>query len=118
MEQAICDDILIQEDSVECRPEKVSASILDENVDIHLVRKYFSQDAWLVLQDVLKHKKKMTWVCSICQHDLHGKTSGPSVCCESCLSWFHFQCVGLVKLPKARNWFCRSCHASAVATPS
>ena len=57
-EQVIRDNILIQEDSVECRPEKVSASILDKNVDIHLVRKYFSQDAWLVLQDVLKHKKK------------------------------------------------------------
>ena len=56
-EQALKRDILIEEDDVECRPEKVSAAIADENVDVHLVRKYFTADAWLVLQDVLHQKK-------------------------------------------------------------
>ena len=36
---------LIEEENVECRPEKVSNAVLDENVDICLVRKYFSHEA-------------------------------------------------------------------------
>lgn len=48
--QALKKDTLIEEDQVECRPEKVSDAIADQNVDIHLVRKFFTHDAWLVLE--------------------------------------------------------------------
>ena len=104
------DGILIEEDAVECRPDYVSNSILDENVDIFLIRKYFSTDAWMIVEDVLDHKKNhVVWVCKACSHDLH---SEPSVICEACicLTWFHFRCVGLTSRPKKTNWFCRSCH--------
>ena len=36
--QAALKGELIEEENVECRPEKVSNGVLDENVDIHLVR--------------------------------------------------------------------------------
>ena len=111
--QALKKDILIEEDRVECRPEKVSDAICDENVDIHLVRKCFTHDAWLVLENMLSQKThRMTWVCNVCYHDLHAESSGPSVICDCCLKWFHFTCVGIVKQPKATNWFCRSCYAA------
>lgn len=104
---------LIEEEHIECRPERITDAVVDDNVDIHLVRKYFTYDAWLLVEQVLKRKqKKMTWVCNLCHHDLHSKTSGLSIVCESCLQWFHFACVGLSKQPKTKNWFCRACYAA------
>ena len=100
---------LIEEDMVECRPEKVTNAIIDDNVDIHLVRRYFSNDAWMVLQDLVERKKEQdTWSCKSCCHDLEGQ----SIICESCLEWFHFHCVGLVQQPKSKNWYCRQCIAA------
>ena len=78
---------LIEEESVECRPEVVPNAVLDENVDVFLVRKYFTNDAWLLVTDVLKQKKKHpVWICQECQHDLH---SAASLICELCLTWYH-----------------------------
>ena len=42
----------IEETSVEVLPEKLPDAVLDENVDINLVRHYFSNDAWILVQDV------------------------------------------------------------------
>ena len=47
---------LVQEDDVECRPERVPNSVLDENVDVFLIRKYFSTDAWLMVESILERK--------------------------------------------------------------
>ena len=35
---------LIDEDQVEVRPETLPDTVLDENVDVHLVRRYFTND--------------------------------------------------------------------------
>ena len=43
---------LVEEEDVEKRPERVPNAILDENVDIYLIRKYFSNDAWLVTKSL------------------------------------------------------------------
>ena len=102
---------LIEEEDVECKPELVADAVADENVDIHLVRKYFTSDAWMLVAEAVKHKlKKMVWTCHACFHDLRTEQS---IGCDSCLLWFHFKCVGLTTLPKSRNWFCRSCFAAA-----
>ena len=37
----VVDGVLIEEDQVECRPEKVPNAVLDENIDVHLVRSFF-----------------------------------------------------------------------------
>ena len=117
-ELALKQAVLIEEEHVECRPERITDAIIDENVDVHLIRKYFTYTAWLLVGQVLKRKqKKMTWVCNICNQDLHAKTSGPSFICESCLLWFHFAYVGLSKQPKTKNWFCRSCYAASKSDP-
>ena len=101
------DGKLIEEEQVECRPEKIPNSDLDENVDVHLVHSYFTNDAWLIVKDVLKRKTKSTsWICHSCNHDLHTQAS---IICESCLQWYHFQCVGVMAQPKKKNWFCHSC---------
>ena len=88
---------------MECRPEKVIDSIFDGSVDIRCVIRFFTHDAWLVIEDMMKRKKENVWVCkSSCQHDLGEE----SIAYESCLHWYHFHCVGLIKKPKVKNWFC------------
>ena len=32
---------LIEEEDVETKPERVPTAVLDENVDVHLIRKFF-----------------------------------------------------------------------------
>ena len=44
---AALNDSLIEE-HIECRPEKVSDAVVDVNVDVKLIRKYFSYDGWLL----------------------------------------------------------------------
>ena len=103
---------LIDENKVECRPEKVSNAILDQSVDIRCVRCFFTHDAWLVVEDMIRRKNEFpVWICKYCQHDLGEEK--PSIICESCLEWYHWHCVGLGKQPKAKNWFCRECHRSS-----
>ena len=116
-ERALKQAVLVEEEHVKCRPERITDAVVDENVDIHLIRKYFTYDAWLFVEQVLKRKqKKVTWICNACHSYLHDKASGPSIIillCQSCSLWFHFSCVGLTKQPKAKNWFCRLCYAAS-----
>ena len=79
---------LIEEDRVECSPEQIPDSILNENVDVCLVCHYFSSDAWMLLEAVLKNKaEKIVWTCKLCHHDLH---SEQSIIYEACLQC-HFK---------------------------
>jgi zinc finger SWIM domain-containing protein 3 len=99
---------LIKEEEVECIPEKINNAVLDENVDIYLIRKYFSNDAWLLVEDVLSRKREnVSWICVSCNQDLHSRQS---IICDLCMNWHHLDCVGLTKIPKTRNWFCRCCY--------
>lgn len=100
---------LIEENQVEVCPEKLPVAVLDENVDIHMVRKYFTNDAWMIIQDAVKQKALYPYICKLCHHDLN---EAESLVCEHCLSWFHLKCTGLKKLPKRKFWFCRKCYES------
>ena len=101
---------LIQEEDVEIQPERITNAVIDENVDIHLIRRFFSNDAWLQVVDVMKQKhSNAVYMCKYCSHDLEEFSS---IVCDHCLTWFHLKCVGLKQSPKARYWFCRGCHAS------
>ena len=73
--------------SVVCRPEVVPNAVLDKSVDIFLIRKYFTNDALLLVMDMLERKKEdPVWICRVCQHDLHSEAS---LICELCLTWYH-----------------------------
>ena len=102
--------MLIEEDQVECCPERLPDALLDDNVDVHIVRQYFTNDAWMVVEDVVRQKvSHPVYVCRICFHDLH---EAESIACDHCLSWFHVKCTALKKTPKQKYWFCRKCHES------
>lgn len=101
---------LIEENEVECKPENVPNAVLDENVNLAIVKKYFTSEAWILVDQIQNLKRQnVSWTCHHCGHNLDEK----SVCCEGCLHWYHFKCVGLIRKPKMKNWFCRQCYADA-----
>ena len=63
-EKEVCAVILkdcgkpIEEDEVEVHPEELPDAAIDENVDVHLIRKYFTNDTWLLVKDVLQTKQE------------------------------------------------------------
>ena len=107
-ELAVKDGVLIDEECIECQPERVTDAIADENVDVCMVRKFFTYEGWMIVEQVVHEKvTRMKWKCNMCHHDLSDKL-GESVACDCCLLWFHFSCVGLTKHPKTKNCFCRA----------
>ena len=65
-------NVLILEDQIETRPEKVPDGIIDENVDIHLIRRFLTNDAWLVLKKLTEMKQSTgVCLCRVCFKDLH-----------------------------------------------
>ena len=79
---------LIQEISVEVQLDNLPDAVLDENVDIQLIHRYFSNDAWLLGQDVIS--RNPVYTCKICYQSVHHFLS---IVCEHCLTWFHMKCV-------------------------
>ena len=51
-----CPGNLIDEEHVEVRSKRLPDTVLDENMDVSLIRKYFTQDAWLLVMDVVRQK--------------------------------------------------------------
>ena len=47
---------LVQQDELEECPERISDAVLDENVDIHIIRKCFSYAAWQKVTEMIKQK--------------------------------------------------------------
>ena len=98
---------LIEENEVECRPESIPRKCMDDNVCIGQIRKYFSFDAWNLLEATMDTMRtRGGWTCSVSHTDLH---SSESICCDGCLDWVHFRCTGLRRAPKSKRCFCRSC---------
>lgn len=104
---------LIEEHQVEVFPERLPDAMRDENVVIHIVRQYFTNDAWMILEDAVRQKATFPYVCKLSFHNLH-ETDEESLtmACYHCLCWFHLKCTGLKKAPKTKFWFCRKCHES------
>ena len=80
---------------MEIRPEPIPASCLDKNVCVQSVQKYFTEDAWAALKQVIEIVKKNTvWYCGVCLKAIDDNAEN-SIMCDSCLCWFHFCCVSL-----------------------
>lgn len=97
---------LLDGGTVEQRPERVHSGIRDENVDVNLVRRFFSDDAWEAVKMVIDAKNQESWSCNECNSNLEDHDS---VMCDYCLTWSHLPCVGMQKKPKTKLWKCRVC---------
>ena len=72
--------------------------MLDDNVDCDDIRSFFSDDAWIALEQVLAVKSRnAVWTCRECLYKIdNGQIL---IVCDSCLEWNHLTCVGLRKCP-------------------
>ena len=101
---------LIDEGDIQVKPENIVDGVMDENVDITLIRKYFTPDAWMLIENVITQKRRsQQFTCSGCSQTL-SETCQWVIACDHCLCWFHLSCMGLKRLPKAKHWFCGNCH--------
>ena len=92
---------LVEEEDVMVLPERIPASCLDKNVCIQSVQKYFSEDAWAAVLQVVEVVRSAVWFCGACSKEINDETEN-SIMCDSCLSWFHFPCV-TIKDTKNKN---------------
>lgn len=96
---------LIDEKSIETRPEKLTSAVLDESIDLSSIKKFFTEDGWVTLQETLKFKKTLdVWPCKICQLPCEDNC----IRCDMCLEWLHFKCT---KVPARKNgiFCCKFC---------
>ena len=106
---------LIQEDGVEILPERITASCLDDQVHLDSCKKYFTQDGWLAVQNVLRAiQKNPAYYCGSCTRPIDDDEED-SIQCDSCLVWYHFKCVNLKQKPKRTTWFCHPCYQTVAA---
>ncbi|XP_043269802.1 uncharacterized protein [Venturia canescens] len=106
----------IQEESVESNPDAVCDSIIDDDINILSMKKYFSGDAWRVVEQILECKRKNdVFLCAVCAVDLDTTIDESSsnckfsIRCDYCVLWYHVGCVGLKKPPKSKLWKCNRC---------
>jgi hypothetical protein len=102
---------LIDEEQIEVQPELLSPALLDENVELKLIQRFFTKDGWLALNSTVKAlRKHVTFFCIVCKMDVKKSLT---ICCDSCLLWCHLTCAGLSKPPKKKHWFCKECNVKA-----
>lgn len=102
------DNFIISEELVEQRPELVSSSCLDSLVNIEIIRKRCTTEAWKAIEMVYGEKRRNPiYICETCTLDADTKEA--SVMCSSCLEWQHLSCARLKLFPKAKHWFCNKC---------
>ena len=62
---------LIDEEDIEVKPENIVDGVMDENVDISLIRNYFTPDAWMLVEDVVIQKRRSCqFTCNGCSRTL------------------------------------------------
>ena len=102
--------VLIEEKSVETIPDKVTAACVDKKVCLYQCKKYFTGDAWLAVESVVSAiKSNPVYHCGSCNFNIDD-ASDNSIQCDSCLTWFHFECLNITRAPKNKVWFCCVCH--------
>ena len=63
---------LIQEDGVEILPECITASCLDDQVHLDPCKKYFTQDGWMAVHNVVEAiKKNPAYYCGSCTRPIN-----------------------------------------------
>lgn len=106
---------VIQEDEVETISDNISSAVLDKQMKINLMKKYFTADAWKIVEQVYETKKKLNeWECPSCKENLDTTVDDEekvqtSIGCDYCCEWYHLKCTGLKHCPHKTYWMCKKC---------
>ena len=105
--KTLSNGVLLDEALVQKMHENIPNACIDENVNLFRIRKYFTDDGWAELCQVVEKKKcDPKYHCQVCERELLECTA---ICCDCCLEWLHLSCAGLKSAPKRKEWFCRLC---------
>ena len=96
----------ITEEYVETVPQNIPSCVLDNEIDLNLIRDFFTEDGWIAVTVVFNLRKDLPWCCKKCNGDL---TEIRSVGCDSCLGWFHYHCANIKTEPRVKYWYCLNC---------
>ena len=91
---------------VEINPANLPSCVKDSNIDIGLVKSFLMEEGYTTLLLIYSDMKTQPWKCQLCKNDLN---DDQSVGCESCLTWFHFNCAQLKSTPICKYWYCYVC---------
>ena len=86
----------------------INIKILDKNININRIKKYFVNNTWFVLKKRVAEKKDLAerlWQRS--DIDVHVYSA---IVCYGCLEWHYLKCLGLKAPPKTTYWLCRKCN--------
>nr|CAI5864278.1 unnamed protein product [Callosobruchus analis] len=87
-------------------PEGISYAVLDEAVNIYIIRGLCTDKAFEKLVNLVEQNPfRQHWPCCMCGKDT--EKNDRTLCCRGCLLWRHIRCAGLSKRPKSKLWFCR-----------
>lgn len=103
---------VIQEDEVETISDNISSVVLDKQMKINLMKKYFTAEN---SRTSLRDKKKFyEWECPSCKENLDTTVDDKekvqtSIGCDYCCEWYHLKCTGLKHCPHKTYWMCKKC---------
>jgi len=96
----------ICESDTKCQPNQICTGILKDDVNINSIKPYSTETAWNLAIKMLKLKKKINWIRTMCELR-HKKQK--SILCDSCLEWYDLKCAGLKNNRVGKYWFCQNC---------
>lgn len=106
--KVLYNNYIIDDIEILTQQDKIHSAILEEDVDIDMVKCFFTNEIWQSLIKIINIKrKKGVWICPTYQTDIGLKKS---ILCDSCLTWLHVKCnLSIKPKPKKANWFCFQC---------
>ena len=84
----------------------LASSLLEHQLDLNLIKPFFTAEAWVAVQSVIEERKKLPRLCCQCGRDISEKQS---IGCDSCMEWVHLECTSLKKVLRTKFWYCTSC---------
>lgn len=96
--QCVLQGHVIGKEDIRLQATSLSTALLDDNVEVNLIRRLFTPDGWLSVKgEITNLKKNVSYSCGVCATDVG---QAESICCDCCLLWCHLTCSGLNKPPK------------------
>ncbi len=83
----------------------------NDTIDLRCVKKYTDHQCYKYLQEEVEKLEDERWACAKCKRNL----SGYQLMCNSCLDWFHIDCLNISKEnAKTITYFCSMCKQQAI----
>ena len=101
-------NILIGEEEIQVDIQDIPSAAKDSNVDINMIRKFFSPDGWTAVTTLFKDRQKLPFYCKTCFIDAD-QDGRETIFCDSSCEWIHFTCANLNDRPTTNYWYCNEC---------